>query len=241
MRAALILLLAALLSGGLVACQGDMAGGGSSDRVVQGYVVVPPLAGTAEFQSVVGEDAPVSLATANVNSDGRFQLVLPALPPNLPAAENGGNTALLPFAPSREAREYRAFTCPQTLSVSDRSARVALVKLGQFRVGRTLTGQLLPAVTGVSGGSSQEISVLTEQYAFADRDVTVAGTLPCLLTDPQGQTSPTTVRVDYALKRGWNRLTIQTFVGLADGSLNVVTRASTDLDGVQWRYLPMNP
>ena len=38
----------------------------------------------------------------------------------------------------------------------------------------------------------------------------------------------------------WNRLTVNTVLSTV-GELSVETQASTDLNGVQWAYLPANP
>lgn len=201
-----------------------------------GDIVVPPAAGKAQWHGVTGAGQPFALASANVDRSGHFNLSLPHPPPALPAQ---GNAALLPYSPSAELVEFKQFSCPQSPAVSDAGARLVLVKLGSYQVGGQLTGQLLPAMTTVSGTSDVEREVTTETYAYADRAVTVSGVLNCTLTRQSGS-AVMQVKVNYALQRGWNKVTVRTTL-TQSGQVGVQTQASTNLDGVQWRYLPVTP
>lgn len=66
------------------------------------------------------------------------------------------------------------------------------------------------------------------------------GVLNCKLTRLDGVDVGSVVRVAYNLKSGWNRLTVNTVLSTV-GELSVERQASTDLNGVQWAYLPANP
>lgn len=68
----------------------------------------------------------------------------------------------------------------------------------------------------------------------------MTGVLNCKLTHLDGVDLGSVVRVAYNLKSGWNRLTVNTVLSTV-GELSVETQASTDLNGVQWAYLPANP
>ncbi|MFC3861577.1 hypothetical protein ACFOPQ_12490 [Deinococcus antarcticus] len=68
----------------------------------------------------------------------------------------------------------------------------------------------------------------------------MTGVLNCKLTRLDGVDVGSVVRVAYNLKSGWNRLTVNTVLSTV-GELSVETQASTDLNGVQWAYLPANP
>lgn len=228
-------LLMAPLTALLSACQSSTTP--ASFALVSGDIVVPPAAGTAEFSGVNGQGQPYPLATTQVDQTGHFTLHLPEPPQRLPAQ---GNTGLLPFLPSAELVDFKQFTCPQRPVSSDPDARLVLVKLGSYQLAGRLTGELRPAVTAVSGTEDPDRMVTTETYAFADRAVLVSGTLSCTLLAPNGSSVAVPVRVNYDLRPGWNRLTVQTIL-LKTNQVQVRTQASPELNGVQWWYFPTSP
>lgn len=229
------MLLFGVLVGALTACQSGMTD--APGVTVTGYVVVPPAAGVAEIQGLTGDGLLFTLANAAVEASGRFTALLPAVPARLPARTYAG---VLPYLPSSGLLDFRQFSCANQPVASEPGARFVVVRLGSYRVAGRVTGQLLPAATSVGGDPSQPRRVTSETYAFADRDVRVSGDLPCSLTRPDGVVVPSSVQVGYDLKRGWNRLTVNTLLSVS-GELSVETQASTDLSGVQWAYLPSRP
>ena len=134
-----------------------------------GYVVVPPAAGVAEFGGVLGDGLLFPLVQAAVQAGGQFTGALPGVPGQLPAA---GNVGVLPYLPSAAqcgiagvpavpvrrspvASEVGARFVPVGLWWWGCGGAAVLVRLGIYRVGGQITGQLRPAPTSVGGDPGQ--------------------------------------------------------------------------------------
>lgn len=224
----------------LVACSGPQSATSpvSSGAEVSGEILFPPAAGQVVFEGNAGSFS-FALVTFPVRADGLYTVNLPA-PSRLPSS---GNTNILPLLPDLHLFGLVAASCgaaPQANDpkASDPSARLVLVSRGSFLLAGKGTGQLLPAAQAIGGLTAQELMTVMRQYAYADRDVRVSGTLNCTYKTSGGGTVGGIIKADYQLKRGWNVLVSQTYRASPAGPLSTSLSVGSAAVSVQWRFWP---
>ena len=229
----------------LVACSGPQSATlpVSSGAEVSGEILFPPAAGQVVFEGNAGSFS-FALVTFPVRADGLYTVNLPA-PSRLPSS---GNTNILPLLPDLHLFGLVAASCgaaPQANDpkandpkASDPSARLVLVSRGSFLLAGKVTGQLLPAAQAIGGFTAQELMTVMRQYAYADRDVRVSGTLNCTYKTSSGGTVGGIIKADYQLKRGWNVLVSQTYRASPAGPLSTSLSVGSAAVSVQWRFWP---
>lgn len=225
------LLLAALLTALNTACSTLTL---VTPAFVKGIIIYPPAAGEAVFSAVVGAQV-IDLARAPVSAAGEYAVTLPAAPP-LPAASNA--TAMhvtLAALPG----EFRGVQCTQLPSVSDPAAHLVYLTAGRYLIRGAVTANLSPVTSVLGSGLANQMQVSTQRTTtFADRNLSVRGTLNCTFTRQNGTPTNGTLTVDVALTAGWNVL--ETRAAVTDGVPAVTLSSAPATGSADWRYLPVN-
>ncbi|BDP42503.1 hypothetical protein DAETH_24720 [Deinococcus aetherius] len=133
------------------------------------------------------------LSSAALNSNGTFQLALPAA------------SAVTPYLTSISSVTFEETGCKGSLTVSDQSARAyAVASLTATAGGNSQT--ILP-VSYAQSSTPTQVSATAEArfWVYADRDVNLSGSLNCTSTQP-GVTFDGKLTANARLHTGWNIL-----------------------------------